>query len=98
MTLAISILALLIALGCLSVVVILIFRVNAFAEEIESLRKSTKNAIEGVSLSVEDMEKEEVTVEGLPGFSYDEKTNTVTIDGNLMVEGWVASGGIKKEE
>lgn len=58
MTLAISILALLIALGCLSVVVILIFRVSAFAEEVDKLDKSTKNAIEGVRLSVEDMERE----------------------------------------
>lgn len=52
MTLAIAILALLIALGCLSVVVILIFRVSAFAEEVDDMR----NTIDGLRLRIEDME------------------------------------------
>lgn len=98
MTLAISILAMLIALGCLSVVVILIFRISALFGELGDFEKGINNDIAGLKQAVKEMEKQEVTVEGLPGFSYDEKTNTVTIDGNLKAKGWVASGGIKEEE
>lgn len=100
MTLALAITALIFALGCLSVVVILIFRVNAFAEEIESLRKSTKNAIEGVRLSVKDMERiDSVQVfEGIPGLTYDAEKKTLRVDGNTVASGDIAGSNIIKLE
>ena len=100
MTLAISILALFIALGCLSVVVILIFRVSAFAEEVDKLDKSTKNAIEGVRLSVEDLEKNDSVqvFEGIPGLTYDVEKKTLRVDGNIVASGDIAGSNIMKPE
>lgn len=96
--LVIVIIALALSLVAIAVGIILIFRISALFGELGDFEKDVNNDIAGLKQAVKEMEKQEVTVEGLPGFSYDEKTNTVTIDGNLMVEGWVASGGIKKEE
>lgn len=96
--LVIAIIALVFSLVAIAVGAILIFRISALFGEVGTFEKDVNNDIAGLKQAVKEMEKQEVTVEGLPGFSYDEKTNTVTIDGNLMTKGWLASGGIKKEE
>lgn len=96
--LVIVIIALALSLVAIAVGTILIFRISALFGELGDFEKDIRNEIAGLKQAVKELEKQEVTVEGLPGFSYDEKTNTVTIDGNLMTKGWLASGGIKKEE
>ena len=96
--LVIVIIALALSLVAIAVGLVLIFRISALFGELGDFEKGINNDIAGLKQAVKEMEKQEVTVEGLPWFVYDKKTNTVTIDGNLTVKGWVASGGIKKEE
>lgn len=100
MTLALAITALIIALGCLSVGVILIFRVNAFAEEVEQLEKSLRNELNGVKLSVKDLEKNESVqvFEGIPGLTYDVEKKTLRVDGNIVATGDIAGSSIMKLE
>lgn len=93
--LVIAIIALVFSLVAIAVGAILIFRISALFGEFGEFEKGINNDISGLKQAVKEMEKQEVTVEGLPGFSYNEKTNTVTIDGNLKAGGWISAGKLK---
>lgn len=93
--LVIVIIALALSLVAIAVGLVLIFRISALFGEVGTFEKDVNNDIAGLKQAVKEMEKQEVTVEGLPGFSYDEKTNTVTIDGNLKAGGWISAGKLK---
>ena len=101
--LALTIIALILGLASVAVGVILIFRVSALYADMENLAKwqgDLDNEVKGVKLAVDDLSKEDsvITYPNLDGVSYDPKTSTMTVKGNLRADGWIASGGIAKED
>lgn len=101
--LALTIIALILGIGSVAVGVILIFRVASLYGEMEKLAKwqgDLENSVKGVKLAVEDLSKEDsgIVHTNLDGVSYDPGTSTMTVKGNLRADGWIASGGTKKED
>ena len=98
--LVIDIIALVLSLVAIAVGSILIFRISALFGEFGEFEKDIRNEIAGVKQAVKDLEKEDCTqvYDGLPGVSYDVEKKTLCVSGNIYAKGWVASGGIKKEE
>ena len=96
--LVIVIIALALSLVAIAVGIILIFRISALFGEFGEFEKGINNDVAGLKQAVKDLENQEVEVEGLPGVSYDVEKKTLCVSGNIYAKGWVASGGIKKEE
>ena len=91
------IIATIIALAALAVAIVANARLTAEAERL-------KDEINGLGVAVKilkdavDAEDKEIPIAGLEGVTYDPKTTTMTIDGNLVVRGSVVAGGIIKED
>lgn len=98
--LALTIIALLLSIVSLAVGILIIFRVNSLVEQVEKENASLENEIRGLKLDVADLSKEEgeVVYQNLDCVSYDPKTSTITVKGNLHAEGWMSCGVIKKED
>lgn len=101
--LVLTIIALVLGLASVAVGVILIFRVSALYADMEKLAKwqgDLENSVNGLKLAVEDLSKEDsgIVHTNLDGVYFDPGTSTMTVKGNLCAEGWIASGGIKKED
>ena len=74
--------------------VVLIFHDSALSGEVRRFANGVDNEIAGLKQAVNDLEKQEARQ---PWLSYDEKTRTVTVYGNISATGWVASGGVQDE-
>ena len=74
--------------------VALIFHDSALSGEVRGFKKGINNDIAGLKQAVNDLEKQEARQ---PWLSYDERTRTVTVYGNISATGWVASGGVQHE-
>lgn len=74
--------------------VVLIFRDSALSGEVRRFEKGANNEVVGLKQAVNDLEKQEARQ---PWLSYDERTRTVTVYGNISATGWVASGGVQDE-
>lgn len=98
--LALTIIALILSIVSAAVGVLIIFRVNSLVEQVDKENASLENEIKGLKLDVADLSKEkgEVVYQNMDGVKYDRETATLTVKGNLLAEGWISSGGIKKEE
>jgi len=98
--LALTIIALILSIVSISVGTLIIFRVNSLVEQVDKENASLENEIKGLKLDVADLSKEEgdVVYQNMDGVSYDPKTSTMTVKGNLHAEGWMSCGVIKKED
>jgi len=98
--LALTIIAIILSIVSIAVGVLIIFRVNSLVEQVDKESASLENEIKGLKLDVADLSKEEgeVVYQNMDGVKYDQKTSTLTVKGNLCAEGWIASGGIQKED
>lgn len=74
--------------------VVLIFHDSAMSGEVRRFEKGVNNEVVGLKQAVNDLEKQEARQ---PWLSYDERTRTVTVYGNISATGWVASGGVQDE-
>lgn len=94
---ALIIIATIIALAALAVAIVANARLTAESERL-------KDEINGLGVDVKilkdavDAEDKEIPIAGLEGVSFDPETTTMTIEGNLVVRGGVAAGGIIKED
>lgn len=91
-----GIIALVIALAALALGIITAVRVFSLEKEVERLNWVLK----GHEISINALNEKPVepaVILGMEGVRYDPETSTMTIDGNLEVEGYVVAGG-KKEE
>ena len=86
-----------IALAALAVAIVANARLTAESERL-------KDEINGLGVAVKilkdavDAEDKETPIFNLESVSYNPRTTTMTIDGNLVVKGSVAAGGIIKED
>lgn len=93
--LTVSIIALIVAIVAIAVAVAVYYKVKAFNNrmlELDREQVSINNLLRGVELRVDDLEKDDsqVVYKDLGGASYDEKTKTLTVFGNLKAEGWIS--------
>lgn len=70
---------------------------NAEAERLGWEVKGVETTVSSLQKKV-DAQPKETIVAGLEGVKYDPKTTTMTIGGNLVVKGGIATGGIIKED
>ena len=89
-----SIITLIIAIAALAVSAVDYLKYRKYDESLREL-ESLKNQYKGLEERIADM-KEEIIFPNLEGVTYDEKSSTMTVKGNIKAEGWIASG--KKEE
>ena len=92
--LAAAIISLVLSLVAVAMGVALIFHDSALSGEVRGFKKGINNDIAGLKQAVNDLEKQEARQ---PWLSYDERTRTVTVYGNISATGWVASGGVQDE-
>ena len=92
----ISVIALVIALAAIAFATFNAVRIHSLITEAERVNWQLK----GVEASVAGLKKEdkETPVAGLEGVSYDPEATTVTIDGNLVVNGQIVGNGITTKE
>lgn len=84
---ALTIIALAVALASVAMSAVLVFRVSALYGDMEKLAKWQGEVDEKVS-GIEPG----VVQTNIEGVVYDEKTSTVTVKGNIKAEGWISSG------
>ena len=98
--LALTIIAIILSIVSIAVGTLIIFRVNSLVEQVDNEKASFENEIKGLKLDVADLSKEdgEVVYQNMDGVKYDPETATLSVKGNLRADGWIASGGIKKED
>lgn len=92
MNMALSIIALVIALAALAFAIFNAVRIYSLMSEAERVNWQLKS----VEAAVAALKKEdkEIPVSGLECASYDPETTTTTIDGNVVIKGFVSAGGI----
>lgn len=89
------IITLIIAIAALAVSAVDYLKYRKYDDSLREL-ESLKNQYKGLEERIADM-KEDITFPNLEGVTYDEKSSTMTVKGNINAEGWISSGG-KKEE
>lgn len=92
----ISVIALVIALAALAFAIFNAVRIYSLITEAERINWQVK----GVEAAVAALKKadKEIHVAGLDGVLYDPETTTLTIDGDLVVNGQIAGNGITTKE
>lgn len=91
-----SIITLVIAIAALAVSAVDYLKYRKYDDSLREL-ESLKNQYKGLEERIADM-NQEITFPNLEGVTYDEKSSTMTVKGNMKVDGWLSSGGIMKEE
>lgn len=92
-----GIIALVIALAALALGIFNAVRVFNLEKEAERLNWVLKGHEISIN-AINEKPAEPAVILGLEGVRYDPETSTMTIDGNLNVNGWLVSGGIKEEK
>lgn len=93
--LVIAIIALVLSLIAISVGLVLFFRISTLFGNVGIFEKAINEDIADQKQAVKDLEKHGARH---LWYSYDEDTHTVTVYGNISAAGWIASGGIQKDE
>lgn len=92
---SITIITLIIAIAALAVSAVDYLKYRKYDDSLREL-ESLKNQYKGLEERIADMNRE-ITFPNLEGVTYDEKSSTMTVKGNIKADGWILSGG-KKEE
>ena len=92
-----GIIALVIALAALALGIFTAVRVFNIEKEVERLNWVLKGHEITIN-SLNEKPVEPAVILGMEGVRYDPETSTMTIDGDLTVNGFVVAGGIKEEK
>lgn len=96
---ALTIIALVIALAALAFAIFNAVRIYSLMSEAERVNWQIKGVEAAVAaLKKEDKANVSIPVTGLECASYDPETTTTTIDGNLVIKGYVSAGGIMEKK
>lgn len=100
-TMVLSIITLVIAIAALAVASVDYLKFKKYDNVLDGLQKEDKslnNLYHGLEERIDDLDRQEIIFPNLEGVTYDEKSSTMTVKGNILAEGWISSGGKKKEE
>ena len=83
------------------VIIALIVSIAALAVAVFALFVARKSSdlLRGIELRLNGIEGKDgqVAYPGLDGVVYDEKTSTMTVNGNIRANGWISAGGTNNE-